>query len=437
MHHAFDPGSNTLYLWDGSQRNGYQMGTPVTLNGDLLVTSESASEVYVFDLTNGHHLQTLRSLTGALLYQFGYDAAGLLVTATDASNNVTTIQRDASEHPIAIISPFGQTTSLTFDANGSLSQVTDPAGDIQTFTNDPTGLMQTRADANGNASSYSYEGGRLTKDADSIGGFVVLGRTNAGSGFRYTVSETTSMGRTSTYQTTLTLPWAQNGSSPESHQHTNIWPNGLQAEEMLSLQKVQLSEQSTMPEGTSDSQTVGPDPRFGLQSPVLTSETLTQGNLTMNTTGSRTASFTASNPFSLTTQTDTRTVNGRKYTSVFTASTKTWVDSTPMKRTTTTVLHSLQRASSVQVGALLPLQFTYDANGRISMITQGTRVGTFTYDANGFLATSTDPLKQTTSYTHDAAGRLATQTLADGREETLDSLPQRSRIRNVAVPAGR
>jgi len=276
--------------------------------------------------------------------------------------------------------------------------------------------MMARTDANGNASSYSYDAlGKLIKDADSIGGFVTLGRTDANSGFGYTVAETTSMGRTSSYQTTLTLPWVQNGSAPHSEQHTNIWPNGLQASGTKTLQNGQLTEGTTLPDGTADSQTLGPDPRFGLQSPVLTSETLTQGNLTMNITGSRTASFTQGNPFSLTTQTDTETVNGRTYTSVFTTSTRKWVDTTPVKRTTTTILDSLERISSVQVGALLPLQFAYDTNGRLSTIAQGTRVSTFTYDANGFLATSTDPLKQTTAYTHDAAGRLKTQTLADGR----------------------
>ena len=57
-----------------------------------------------------------------------------------------------------------------------------------------------------------------------------------------------------------------------------------------------------------------------------------RGNLTFNITGSRTASFTAVNPFSLATETDTQTVNGRKYTSVFAASTRTLVETSPMKR---------------------------------------------------------------------------------------------------------
>ena len=420
VHHAYDLGTHTLFLGDGSHRNGYQLGATVILNGNILITSEDGSEVYVFN-SNGQHLQTLRPLTGALVYQFGYDAAGKLTTVTDASNNVTTIQRDASEHPIGIVSPFGQTTTLTVDSNGFLSQVTDPAGDTEKYTNGPTGLVSSRTDANGNGSTYMYDGqGRLTNDADSIGGFVNLGRTNANSGFGFTVAETTSMGRTSSYQTTLNLPWVQNGSSTESVQQINIWPNGLQATTTRTLNGGVLTETTSLPDGTSDSHTLGPDPRFGLQSPVLTSETLAKGNLTMKITGSRTASFTAGNPFSLTSETDTHAINGRTYTSVFTTATKSLVDTTPVKRKTTTILDSLERVSSVQVGALTPVQFTYDTNGRLAKIMEGTRVNSFTYDANGFLATSTDPLSQTTSFTHDAAGRLHTQTLPDGRVITYD-----------------
>jgi len=90
----------------------------------------------------------------------------------------------------------------------------------------------------------------------------------------------------------------------------------------------------------------------------------------MNLTGTRTASFTAGNPFSLTALTDTQSVNGRTHTSAFTASAKTWVDTTPVNRKTTTILDALERISSLQVGALLPVQFKYDARGRLSTITQ-------------------------------------------------------------------
>ena len=136
----------------------------------------------------------------------------------------------------------------------------------------------------------------------------------------------------------------------------------------------------------------------------------------MTTTGTRKATLgVTGNPFSLTTETNTLSINGRTYSSVFTTSNKTYVDTTPVKRKTTTILDSLERVSSTQLGALLPVQFAYDSKGRLATITQGTHVTTLAYDSNGFLASATDPLSLTTSFTHDADGRVLTTTLPDSR----------------------
>ncbi len=417
VHHAYDPNTHTLFLGDGTQRNGDEVGTPVSFNGNTLLTSEDGSEVYVFSGSTGQHLQTVRPLTGALEYQFGYDAAGNLITVTDASGNVTTIERDASEHATFIVSPYGQKTTLSVDSIGSLSGVTDPLGKSQTFINTSTGLLTSRTDANRNVFNYTYDSqGRLTKDADPLGGYTALTRTNATSGFGWNVGETTAMGRTSSYQTTLNLPWVHSSTSTSSEQHTNTWPNGLQATSTKTQKNGQLFEGVTLPDGSSYSDTLGPDPRWGIQVPIDTSSKTTLGNLTMNSTSTRAATLgTAGDPFSLTSQTDTDTINGRKYTSIFTASDRTYLDTTPVGRKATTVLDSLERISSAQLGTLLPIQYAYDTHGRLSTATQGTRKATFTYDANGFLASVTDPLNLTDSFTYDADGRVLTKTLADGR----------------------
>ena len=417
VHHVYDSNSDTLFLGDGGQRNGYQLGTPVSFNSSVLITSEDGSEVYAFDGSTGHHLQTLRPLTGALEYQFGYDSAGNLVTVTDGSGNITTIQRNGSEQATAIVAPFGETTTLSLDGSGFLSQVTDPLGKSEAFTNTSMGLLISRTDESGNLFTYTYDtNGRLIKDADPLGGYTASTRTDANSGFGWTVAQTTSMGRTSSYQSTLNLPWSMTPTSTSSEQRTITWPNGLQASSATTLQNGQLSKSSTLPDGTSDSDTLGPDPRWGLQAPVPLSGTITKGSLTMTTTGTRKATLgVASNPFSLTTETDTLSINGRTYSSVFTTSNKTYVDTTPVKRKTTTILDSLERVSSAQLGALLPAQFAYDSKGRLATITQGTRVSTLAYDSNGFLATTTDPLSLTTSFTHDADGRVLSTTLPDSR----------------------
>jgi RHS repeat-associated protein len=407
VHHAYDSGSNVLFMGDGKQRSAWQLAGSMTYNGNYLVTSQDGSEVYIFDGTTGRHLQTLKPLTGVLKYQFGYDAAGNLITVTDGSGNVTSIQRDGSEHPTAIVSPFSQTSSLTLDSNGFLSQVTDPAGHTAKFTNTSTGMITARTDANGNGYSYGYDGsGGLILDSDPVGGSTGLNLIDSGSSD--SVTTTSALGRTSTYQATF-------GSTP-GEQLTTTWPNGLQATVTKTQQNGQLSESTTLPDGTNNSKTLSADPRWGLQAPVPTSGTLTLGNLTMTTAGSRTATLgTQGNPFSLTTQTDTRKVNGRTYTSVFTASSKTYVDTTPVKRKTTTILDSLERISSTQLGALLPVSYSYDTQGRLATIAQGTRTTKLAYDSNGFLNSITDPLTFTTNFTHDADGRLLTTTSPDGR----------------------
>src|SRR5256885_12384338 len=93
---------------------------------NLYLTSEDGSEIYVIDGTTKKHTQMLAPLTGAVIYNFGYDANGLLISVTDGSGNITTIQRDGNGHPTVTVSPDGQTTTLAVDVNGFLSQVTDP-----------------------------------------------------------------------------------------------------------------------------------------------------------------------------------------------------------------------------------------------------------------------------------------------------------------------
>ena len=407
VHHAYDPQGDTLFLGGGGQRSTWQLEGATTHNGNYLVTSQDGSEVYVFNLASERHLQTLKSLTGAVKYQFAYDPAGNLITITDGSGNVTTIQRDGSEHATSIVSPYAQTTVLSLDGNGFLSQVADPAGNTEKFTNNSSGLITARTDANGNVYNYTYDSsGRLTKDSDPAGGFTSLTRADTNSG--YTVATATAMGRVSTFQVTTT--------AAPGEQLTNTWPNGLQATVTNLQQNGTISESTVLPDGTSDNNTMGPDPRWGIQVPIATSATLKRGSLTMNISNSRTASLgTPGDPFSLITQTDIETINGRNYTTTFTAATKSFLEKTPVGRTATTVLDALERVSSVQTTSLEATSFTYDARGRLSAMQEGTRNTTLSYNANGRLASVTNPVNLTRNFTYDPAGKLLATTLEDGR----------------------
>jgi RHS repeat-associated protein len=73
-----------------------------------------------------------------------------------------------------------------------------------------------------------------------------------------------------------------------------------------------------------------------------------------------------------------------------------------------------------EVDGLNPVDFTYDARGRLTTVTQGigsgARASSLTYNPEGYLETLTDPLARTVRFAYDLAGRVVTQTLPDLRE---------------------
>jgi len=122
-------------------------------------------------------------------------------------------------------------------------------------------------------------------------------------------------------------------------------------------------------------------------------------------------------PFSLTSLTDTFSVNGRPFTRVYDAASGQLSTTTPEGRQTVTVLDTMTgRVTQVGPPGVLPAQFGYDARGRLETITQGTRTWTLAYDVQGNLATVTDPLSHVISFEYDLAGRATKQTFPDLRE---------------------
>jgi len=65
-----------LFLGNGDTRSDANVQRPILIKQNVALTSEDGSEIYIFDGFFGLHRQTLRPLSGALLYQFGYDPRG-------------------------------------------------------------------------------------------------------------------------------------------------------------------------------------------------------------------------------------------------------------------------------------------------------------------------------------------------------------------------
>ncbi len=75
----------------------------------------------------------------------------------------------------------------------------------------------------------------------------------------------------------------------------------------------------------------------------------------------------------LQTQTETTSVNGRTTQTVFDAATRTYTTTTPAGRISTSRIDAQGRVTHTQVGTLTPVDFTYDAQGRLTTIAQGPR----------------------------------------------------------------
>ncbi|MGZ8237201.1 MAG: PKD domain-containing protein, partial [Methylobacter sp.] len=379
---------------------------------DALIPSPDGSELYHFD-ANGRHLRTLNALTRSVLYRFSYDDAGRLNTITDVDGDITRIERDAVGDPTAIVAPDGQRTALTLDASGYLAGITNPAGETHNMSYTADGLVTAFTDPNGHVNSFTYDDlGRLNQDIDAGGGGWTVTATQQAAG--YTTAMTTGEGRTTHF--------AVNFLNTGERRQTNTSPDGTVLTRQFNPSRYQ--ETATAPDGTVTTIQQGPDPRFGMQAPVISSTVKTPSGLTATASQLRSAVLTdANDPMSLTTLTETATVNGKTTTSVFNAVALTFTTTSPASRTATTTIDAKGRPVKQAIPGLADFNIDYDSRGRLSATTQGTGADTRSttlayYDSGtsqGYLHTVTDALNRTVSYDYDLAGRVTRQTLADGR----------------------
>ena len=375
---------------------------------NYVIPSEDGSEIYVFDL-GGRHLWTRDGLTGATRYVFNY-TSGLVTSITDGDGNTTTIPRYNSGGPIAIVGPYGQATTFTYD-NSYLASITNPAGEAYLFIYSNDGLLLQAS--NPNTSNFTYDPlGRLGLDKNAAEGYQALSRIELANG--YEVSNTTAMGRVTRYRV--------ESLSDGSQRLLNTFPDGLVREV---IKKTDGTEETHFLDGTVVSKAIGPDPRFGLQLPITKSNIVrTPSGLRSVTTMERAVTLAdPNNPLSLSSLTDTWQMNGRTYTSSFDASLGTLTFRTPEGRETVVTFDSRGRLIGMQATGLVPLSYTYDGRGRIVTITKGSgvnaRVSTREYRLfptdDGLLDRITDPELSTLNFTeYDAAGRLKNVELPDG-----------------------
>lgn len=433
VNHIAAAPDGTLYISDGIYDQIYRLRPatrPLEQSDTLLVASEDAAELYVFDL-NGRHLRTLDVLTGATNLTFSYTTNGWLDAVTDVNGRLTKIHRDGSGRPTSIEAPSGHTVTFTLDGDEQLHTVTypDAAQYRMEYTNT---LLASVTHPSSNVSHYAYDNeGNLIRYVRVSGGTGTLTRIPSSSG--WTVVHTNPAGVEQTFETELTGEggmWSRArfpcGCGPDSDTYTS--PDGLSSN-VTSDFEITLRQS-------------GPDPRFGMQSPGMARWSYrTPGGLHMTVSNSYFASIPdALAPQNFTFLTNRMTVNGRTNSVIFDREQRELTERSPMNRVTVTRLDAKGRVVYSQRADLAEASFEYDANGYLSAIAVGSgpsaRLTALISDDHGNVIQATDPESVVTHFQYNA-GDWLTNTLRAAVVNTARSRDVEGNILSIRSPGGK
>lgn len=371
----------------------------------VTVPDPSGDVAHSFDAA-GRHLNTISTTTGATLTSFTYDGENRLTGVIDADGNTTTIERNAAGVPTAIVAPFGQRTELSVGPDGLLSSVESPGGRTLEMTYDSKGLLQTFTKPNGATSTFTYDGvGRLLTDEDASGSTQTLEMD--GDYGDYSVTLSSAAGR----EKVVSRKQLADGGTERTIQN----PSGTVSHR---VERTDGSKSVTLGDGTVIHTTSLPDDRYGSSVQVPSTATIT-------TPGGRSAVIDTSvehdeanwwDPFSWNTETSSTSVNGRTSTSVLDKNAKSIESTSSAGRTSSSTFDDDERPLTLNVPGFAQVSYSYDANGRMTQASQGSRTSTVTYNAGGRIESTTDPLGRSTQYAYDADGLVTSTTLPGGRE---------------------
>ncbi len=409
---AAGPDGTVCFCQFSNRIRKIQPAIPVVPEDEFTIAARDGAAFYRFD-ASGRHLTTHNAVTGTALLSFGYDENGRLTTVTDAYGNVTTIERNQTGSPTALIAPFGQRTELALDANGYLVSVTNPAGEPISLLNTTDGLLVRVTSSKGDHYDISYDADGLIKSAENPeGGSNALTYTGTPNG--YAITNTSAEGIVATYQVQESAIGEENRTflAPDNTQGTvNIDVGG--------------DREGSLPNGSVISMTRGPDPRFGMLAPLTTEVTVNtpyQGSVLSYTIASE-KTVTLSDPSDITSLVDltrTASLNGKTYQMVFDRAAMSYTATTPEGRSAITQIDETGRPIEVQHAGLGKHTLVYNGNGKITSVTHASdtenRQTTYDYNNSGYVAAATDNIGRSVNFEYSLAGRVTRQTLPGNRE---------------------
>ncbi len=96
--------------------------------------------------------------------QYAYDPLGRLISQTDASGGITSFDYDGLGNLQSLTDPSDNSTTFAYDKAGRKTEETRPLGQSTGYTYCPNGLLHTATDGKGQITTYSYDkAGRLSE----------------------------------------------------------------------------------------------------------------------------------------------------------------------------------------------------------------------------------------------------------------------------------
>ena len=131
-------------------------------------TSAQTKQFFEYD-DNGNQT-TVKDRFHQVLVSRTFDAAGNVLTQTDAQGNTTTYTYDNANRLLSTTDAKGNMASFAYDAKGNLTRLTDQRGKITAFVYDDMDRLTQRTDSLGNSETFAYDGnGNLTRRTDRNG----------------------------------------------------------------------------------------------------------------------------------------------------------------------------------------------------------------------------------------------------------------------------
>ncbi|MEB0033154.1 RHS repeat-associated core domain-containing protein [Undibacterium sp. RTI2.1] len=159
------------------------------------------------------------------------------------------------------------------------------------------------------------------------------------------------------------------------------------------------------------------DPRFGIQSEYVGQSTVkTPGGLQYQFSQTRQINLVdPKDVLSVTSQAQTTIVNGKSSTTTYDAAQNLWTTTSPGGGVQKIFTDAIGKPSKIQQYGLDDVSYSYNSQGQVTSVAQGSRTASFAYDTFGNVSSQTNAGGKTTNYQHDQAGRVISQQYPNGQ----------------------